>query len=93
MLIGFTLVLTLWVLAMLAARAGVNPGLVAFALLWGALVLALGLTQQRLLPGDSHWVIQVVHLIVGLIAIGQGEGLATRISQAGRPARDLVRAA
>ena len=92
MLIGFTLVLTLWVLAILAARAGIAPGIVAFALLWGALVLALGLTQGRLLPGDNHWLIQLLHLIVGLVAIGQGEGLAIRIMQAGRPARDLARA-
>ncbi len=50
MLIGFVLVLSLWVLAALTARAGVDPGIVAFALLWGVLVLTLGLTQQRLLP-------------------------------------------
>jgi hypothetical protein len=82
MLVGFTLVLGLWVLAVLAARAGVGFGFVALAVVWGALVPVLGLTQQRLLPGDGHWLIQVLHLLLGLGAIGQGEGLATRIRQA-----------
>ena len=50
MLIGFVLVLLLWVLAALTARAGVDPGIGAFAPLWGVLVLTLGLTPQRLLP-------------------------------------------
>jgi hypothetical protein len=79
MLVGFVLVLSLWTLAVLAARAGVHPGLVILAMLWGGLVPVLGLTQDRLLPGDAHWVIQVLHLLVGLGAIGQAEGLAARI--------------
>lgn len=86
MLVGFVLVLALWALAGLAARAGVTPGLVAFALLWGAVVPVLGLTQQRLLPGDSHWLIQVAHLLVGLFAIGLGETLAARIASNRAPA-------
>ncbi len=42
----------------------------------------LGLTQNQLLPGSWHWVIQLVHLLVGLGAMGQGEGLARRIKAA-----------
>jgi hypothetical protein len=79
MLLGFVLVLSLWVLAVLAARAGVQPGFVALAIVWGLIVPILGLTQTQLLPGAAHWVIQVLHLLVGLGAIGQAEGLAARI--------------
>jgi hypothetical protein len=79
MLVGFVLVFSLWALAVLAARAGVHLGLVALAIGWGFIVPVLGLTQERLLPGDAHWVIQVLHLLVGLGAIGQAEGLAARI--------------
>jgi hypothetical protein len=79
MLVGFVLVLSLWALAVLAARAGVHPAFVALAIIWGLIVPILGLTQQRLLPGEAHWVIQVLHLLVGLGAIGQAEGLAARI--------------
>lgn len=82
MLIGLVLVLSLWTLAFLAARAGVNRRLVALAVVWGFIVPVLGLTQGQLLPGDYHWVIKVVHLLVGLGAMGQGDGLAARIKQA-----------
>jgi hypothetical protein len=82
MLLGLVLVLSLWTLAFLAARAGVDRGFVTLAVVWGFVVPVLGLTQGQLLPGDYHWVIQVVHLLVGLGAMGQGEGLAARIKQA-----------
>jgi len=87
MLVGLVLVLALWVLTGLAARAGVDPALVAVAGLWGFLVPALGLTQTTLLPGDYHWLIQVLHLLVGLVAIGLGEVLATRIKAPRRSAQ------
>src|SRR5262245_19848213 len=90
MFLGITLVLALWTLALVAAVVRVNPGLIALALLWGLLVPILGLTQTGLLPGSAHWLIQVLHLLVGLGAIGQAVGLAARIkgSQAmSRPAK------
>lgn len=89
MLLGLVLVLALWVLTGLAARAGVDPALVAVAALWGLVVPALGLTQTSLLPGDYHWLIEGLHLLVGLAAIGLGDVLATRIKAprgAARPA-------
>jgi hypothetical protein len=79
MLVGFLLVLGLWTLAGLAARAGVQPGLVAVAAVWGLITPILGLTQEQLLVGSGHWLIEVLHLLVGLGAIGQAEGLAARI--------------
>lgn len=79
MLLGIALVLALWVLAVLAAVAGVNFGLVALAFVWGLVVPALGLTQERLLPGGAHWLIQVLHLLVGIIAIALAQILAMRI--------------
>lgn len=89
MRIGVVLVITLWVLALLAARAGVNLALAALALGWGAAVLILGLTQARLLPGDLHWLIQVLHLLAGLAAIGMGERLASHITSS-NPAPDAA---
>ncbi len=85
-LIGFVLVLSLWTLAFLAARAGVSPGLVALAVVWGLVTPVLGFTQDRLLTGSAHWVIEVLHLLVGLGAIAQAEGLARRILARGAPA-------
>ncbi len=79
---GSVLVLSLWTLAIMAARAGVQPGLVALALIWGLVLPIVGLTQGRLLVGPEHWIIQVVHLLLGIGAIGQAENLARRIRQA-----------
>ena len=87
LLSGVVLVLALWVLAVLAARAGAGAGLAALAGLWGALVVGLGLTQSRLLPGDAHWVVQVLHLLVGLGAMGLAQRLATRTRRGGSGTR------
>jgi hypothetical protein len=79
MLAGALLVLSVWTLAFLAARAGVNRGFVVLAVLWGLIVPVFGLTQAQLLPGEAHWVIQVLHLLVGMVAMGLGQGQATSI--------------
>jgi hypothetical protein len=39
----------------------------------------LGLTQTQLLPGSAHWLIQVLHLLVGLGAISLAETLGRQI--------------
>ena len=88
MLLGIVLVLLLWAQAILAARSGASLGLVALAIAWGLIVVALGMTQNRLLPGDAHWVIKVLHLLVGIGAIGIAERLARSI----QPLRNAVAA-
>jgi hypothetical protein len=82
MLVGLVLVLLLWSLASMSLWAGVNRGRAALAIVWGVIVVALGMTQTQILPGSAHWVIEVVHLLVGLAAIGMAEGLAAGIKQA-----------
>jgi hypothetical protein len=77
-LLGVLLVLGLWTLAALAARAGVERGLVAGAAVFGLVVPIVGFTQRALLPGSAHWVIQVIHLLLGIGLIGLAENLATR---------------
>lgn len=81
MLIGLVLVLVLWVLAVLAWPAGVSLGFALLVILWGAIVVGLGVMQTQLLPGAAHWVVQVIHLLVGLAALGLGERLATMSKQ------------
>lgn len=85
MLNGLLIVLLLWLLAALAARAGLPGRQSALAVVWGLVVVVLGLTQTQLLPGDFHWVVEVLHLLVGLGAIGQADRLATRIKQVREP--------
>ena len=79
MLLGLILVLILWALAALAARAGVHWGRIALAIVWGFIVPALGVLQTQLLPGDFHWVIQAIHLLVGIALLGQADALATAV--------------
>jgi hypothetical protein len=78
MLTGIVLVLGLWVQAGLAARNGLGWPVAAAAFAWGLVVVALGMTQDSLLPGDLHWIIKVVHLLVGVGAVGLAESIAVR---------------
>jgi len=78
MLNGILIVLLLWVLAGLAAAARVPVALVAGAVVWGLVVVVLGLSQESLLPGSAHVVIEVLHLLVGLVALGLADTLANR---------------
>jgi hypothetical protein len=89
MLAGIVLVLALWALSILAAVSGVHRGLVALAIVWGLIVPILGMTQTQLLPGDAHWVIRLLHLLIGIGAMALGQRLATRIKQILTPAQSL----
>jgi len=84
-LLGFVLVMALWTLSYFAARAGVAMRWVVLAVAWGLAAPILGLTQQNLVNGDWHWTIQVLHLVIGVGAIVQGEMLAGRMRQIGSP--------
>lgn len=81
MLLGVVLVLLLWAIAVMALVARVNPVLVLVAIVWGLIVPVLGVTQERILPTSAHWIIQVLHLLVGLIAISLANILARQIMQ------------
>jgi hypothetical protein len=85
MWIGLVLVLSLWILAFLGARARVGGGLVALSLIWGAITVVFGMTQARILPGAQHELIRALHLLVGLGAITFAECLGKRIKKTGAP--------
>ncbi|HET9291212.1 MAG TPA: hypothetical protein VFQ49_09025, partial [Actinomycetes bacterium] len=72
------LVLGLWTQAALAARAGVEPRLVAAAAVLGLVVVIVGLTQTDLLTGSLHWLIQVIHLLLGIGLLDLADTLATK---------------
>jgi hypothetical protein len=79
MLLGFLTVGALWVVGVVqaVAKAG-NWGLAASALILGALTIVFGLYQSSMLMGDFHWVIQVCHLLLGVLTIGLGHMSAAR---------------
>ena len=82
MAIGIAFVLALWILAILGAQARAGAPLVALLLLWGALTVVFGMAQAAILPGPQHWIIRVLHLLVGVAAMGQAEALAGRMKRA-----------
>lgn len=85
MLVGILTVLALWTLAVSTATAkGGNWGLAGGALVLGLIIVALGLTQESILVGGLHWIIQVIHLLLGLSAIGLGEAMAGRYKRMNR---------
>jgi hypothetical protein len=83
MTLGILVVLALWILATIYARTpNANLGLAISASVIGLLQLVLGITQQSLLLNDFHWVIQVIHFLLGVSVIGMGESLTGAIRRA-----------
>ena len=81
MVLGGLFVICLWVLVVLGLLAPGSRGFALLVLVWSLIVPALGVEQLSLLPGSSHWVIQAVHLLVGIIAMGLGHSLARRLGR------------
>ncbi len=75
---GILAVLSLWTLGILQGLRGGSFGLALGTFLVGFLLVLVGLFQKSWLPEPSanHWIIQVIHLILGLAAIGLGERVA-----------------
>ena len=79
MLLGLLVVLSLWIVGI--GQAFSSDGswpLAGGALLLGLLVIVVGMRQSSLLVGPFHWVIQVVHLLLGILAVAIGQIAAAR---------------
>ncbi|MGH7921104.1 MAG: hypothetical protein ACREQM_14355 [Candidatus Dormibacteraceae bacterium] len=73
--LGLLLVLALWGLAVTAAIARITPAVVVLALTYGLAVPILGELQASLLPGSGHWIVETVHLLLGLGLLALAEWL------------------
>ena len=79
MLLGLLVVLSLWIVGIgQAFSSGGSWPLAGGALLLGLLVIVVGMRQSALLVGSFHWVIRVVHLLLGILAVGVGQIAAAR---------------
>jgi hypothetical protein len=84
MLLGVLVVLSLWVTGVGQALApGGSWPLAAVALLLGLVVVVVGIRQSSLLVGSLHWIIQVIHLLLGISAVGVGQAAAARSRKGG----------
>jgi len=70
--LGILLVLSLWALAGIALWEGVRRDLISFVVVWGVVIWVFGVTQNQILPGGLHWLVEVGHLVAGGIAIVLG---------------------
>jgi hypothetical protein len=87
MFFGIVIVLGLWTVGVIQAVQGGSPVLSGAAFVWGAIVVFVGLKQEQWAVGNNHWLIQVMHLLFGLVAISLVEIIGAR---ANRRARQVV---
>lgn len=76
--LGFLVVFSIWVLGIAQGLRGGSFGLALATFVVGFLVALVGLFQTRWLIGPNHWIIQVIHLVLGLAAISLGEIIGGR---------------
>jgi|SRR5215208_699175 len=70
MLLGLLTVAGLWAVAVAQALSGGSILLAAIAVGVGALTIYVGINQTAMLSGEHHWLIQLGHVILGVLSIG-----------------------
>ena len=81
MQLGLLFVLSTWVIAGASIRARVSAPVAGFTLVWGVIVIALGMTQAQIFPGPYHWIVRVAHLAVGIVAMALAGRLTRELRQ------------
>jgi hypothetical protein len=78
MVFGLLVAFTLFVLSgiMIFTKRMKLPGILG--MLFACLLPVFGIIQSTLLIGDVHWLIQVIHLLVGIIAVAITQILGRR---------------
>jgi len=85
-ILGILVVLSLWVLCVIAMRARVSRAAIALAAAWGVIVASLGIMQEQLVPGDWHWTIRLAHLVISMGAMWWGNRLVILMRRSAAPA-------
>jgi hypothetical protein len=79
MLMGVLVSLGLAVLGVLAWRAGAPAAAAALAIVWALVLPVFGVMHGGILPGRWHWVVRLLHLALGIGALGFAQRLADRV--------------
>ena len=82
MTLGWFVALSLVIFALYAFRARVRIPLAAVAVAWAAAVVYVGINQSQWMLDNNHWMIQTLHVLLGVGAIGIAEALAGAVSRA-----------
>jgi hypothetical protein len=92
MLLGFLTIGALWIIGIgQALDKGGSWIIAALALALGAAAGYFGMIQSSLFAGESHWVIEVSHLLLGLLTIGLGHMGAARHRKSREKSRPSIR--
>ena len=79
MLLGFLTVIGLWTVGIAQALStGGSWILAAIAFIVGALTIYIGLNQAAMVAGEHHWLVQLSHLVLGILSIGVNHMAAAR---------------
>jgi hypothetical protein len=79
-ILGLLAVISLFTIGIAQGLRGGSFGLALATFVLGFLLALVGLFQKSWLPepNPNHWIIQVIHLLLGLGAIGLGEMIGGR---------------
>ncbi len=87
MLVGIIVVLALWTIGLAQGfQKGGSFGLAVATFVVGLALVIVGLYQDQWVLGSFHWIIQVIHLLLGLSTIGLGEMIVGRTKRRAREA-------
>jgi hypothetical protein len=90
MLLGLLAVCALWIIGVAQALLPSGSWMIAAAtIIVGGLMIVLGLIQTSLMVGDFHWLVQIIHLLLGLLTIGMGHMAAARARKTSSPQRQM----
>jgi hypothetical protein len=82
---GFLMTITLLLMGLLGFFARIQPVMPSIAIAWAILLPYIGFAQRTTLNlGANHMVIQVIHLLIGIGAIGVVEAVGAKITREAR---------
>jgi len=81
---GFIMTITLLLLGLLGFFARIKPVMPIVAIAWAILLPYIGFAQRHILLNANHVVIQLIHLLIGVCAIGVAEAVAAQITRAAK---------
>jgi hypothetical protein len=76
-LFGLVVAIALLVISMLSALTRPLRALGITGIVYSFILPLLGLNQETLLVGNLHWIIQIIHLLVGIGALALGGVMST----------------
>lgn len=74
--VGSVVTVSLFVLAIQGLRANIPVALGITGIVWAIVLPVVGGMQQSVLVGSSHWIVQVIHALLGIGAMGLASFIA-----------------